>query len=59
MLLLTTALVLVAFAGWGLLTQSGNASFDEMDGMIPFAAALLAPLLCLAAGGVWLIGRRG
>lgn len=53
-ILLVLAAGLGAFAYWGLLTDAGRQSFDEMDGMYPFYAGFLAigallPFLAWAA----------
>ena len=45
--LLTLGLALAIFSWWGMFTQSGNRAFDEMAGMIPVAAGLVAGLLLL------------
>jgi hypothetical protein len=59
LLLLLLALLLGAFAYWGLYTRAGAARFDEMAGMIPVAAAAAAALLLLAAALAWWLARRG
>ena len=50
--MLTLGLALAIFSWWGMFTQSGNRAFDEMAGMIPVAAGLVAGLLLLA-GLAW------
>lgn len=59
--LLVLALLLGAFCYWGLFTGSGQRQFDEMDGLIPFYAGILAivALLLFAAGKAlhWLTRR--
>ncbi len=52
------AMLLAGFAWWGLFTASGHRSFDEMDGMIPFAAGLLGALLAICAAITWGFSRR-
>nr|WP_314074188.1 hypothetical protein [uncultured Roseococcus sp.] len=47
------AAALGAFAWWGLLTTEGSRRFDEMDGMIPFAAGVLSALLALGGVIAW------
>lgn len=58
---LVLALLLGAFSYWGLFTGSGQRQFDEMDGLIPFYAGMLAIVaLLLFAGGTalrWLTAR--
>lgn len=58
---LVLALLLGAFCYWGLFTGSGQRQFDEMDGLIPFYAGILAivALLLFAAGKTlrWLTRR--
>jgi heme/copper-type cytochrome/quinol oxidase subunit 2 len=44
----------MAFGYWGLMTEAGRVSFDEMDGMIPFAVgiagiAIVVVAACFAA----------
>jgi hypothetical protein len=58
-LCLAAALALTAFAWWGLETVSGRHSFDEMAGMIPFGAGVLAAVLLLCAGVAGWLSRRG
>ena len=41
-LFLALAAMLGAFGYWGLFTEAGRHSFDEMDGMFPFYAGVLA-----------------
>lgn len=55
-LLMVCGLACLAFAWWGLETVAGRRSFDEMDGIIPFAAAALGVALLIAA--LFLIGLR-
>jgi cytosine/uracil/thiamine/allantoin permease len=57
-LCLAAALALAAFAWWGLETASGRHSFDEMAGMIPFGAGVLAAVLMLCAGVAAWFSRR-
>lgn len=52
------ASALAVFGCWGLGTQGGRHTFDEMAGMIPFAALLLgAALAACAAVLSWRVGR--
>lgn len=46
---LLTGLLLVGFSLWGLRIEDGMHTFDEMAGLIPFAAGLLGALLLLVA----------
>ena len=57
-ILAALALALAAFAWWGLYTASGAVAFDEMDGLIPFFAGVLAAMLAIGAAVVWSLGRR-
>ncbi|CAN5315348.1 hypothetical protein BH10PSE13_BH10PSE13_14640 [soil metagenome] len=54
------ALALAVFAAWGLHSETGRHAFDEMAGMIPFAAALLSSLLfaLLLLDWAWRFLRR-
>ena len=56
---LCLALLLAGLAWWGLSTPSGRQRFDEMDGMIPVAAGVLAALLAIAAAFSWGFSRTG
>lgn len=55
--LLVAALGLAAFACWGMFTQSGARQFDEMAGMIPVFAGLVAGVFLLGAAGLGLAAR--
>lgn len=57
---LALAIALAGLAAWGLHTDAGMHAFDEMAGMIPFAAALLGGVLFagLLLDWVWRFGRR-
>ncbi|WP_426956271.1 hypothetical protein [Muricoccus radiodurans] len=58
--LLVLSALAAGFAYWGLETAAGRQHFDEMAGIIPFAAALASVLLALlAALAAWLGRRRG
>jgi hypothetical protein len=46
-LLLLSAGALAAFAWWGTSTVAGRARYDEMDGLYPFGAGLLAAFLAV------------
>lgn len=48
-LALLASLALGAFAWWGTSTATGRARFDEMDGIYPLGAGLLAALLIVLA----------
>lgn len=51
--LLALAIACEAFAWWGLGTVPGRQAFDEMAGMIPYAAAALGALFALASAFAW------
>lgn len=51
------AVLLAGFAWWGLRTESGSRSFDEMAGMIPFAAGVLSAFLTICAVITWGFSR--
>jgi hypothetical protein len=51
--LFALAIACEAFAYWGLSTVAGQQAFDEMAGMIPFAAAVLGALLCVVSALAW------
>lgn len=53
--LLILAFALAAFGCWGLYTDAGRNRFDEMSGMIPFFALVLAVVLTLITGILFLI----
>lgn len=46
-LLLTIAAMLGAFSYWGMMTDAGRHRFDEMDGLYPFYAGILAVVALL------------
>jgi len=48
-LALLASLALGSFAWWGTSTAAGRARFDEMDGIYPLGAGLLAALLIMLA----------
>lgn len=56
--LLALALACEAFAYWGLHTQAGRRSFDEMAGMVPLAVGAAGVPLALCALAVWWRSRR-
>ncbi len=56
-LLLTIAATLATFSYWGLFTQAGQHAFDEMDGLYPFFAGILA-VVALLLFSAWLALRR-
>ena len=60
---LVGAILLGGFAYWGLSTVAGRRRFDEMDGIIPAFAGLLAVMLGAAAVLLllwnWWRSRRG
>ena len=58
-ILLILALPLAAFGWWGTQTQAGHSAYDEMAGIVPFAAeALSALLLIVSAICAWVARRR-
>lgn len=57
-LLLAAAIACWGFFYWGLYTLEGRHAFDEMAGIIPFAAAPIGVILALLAAMVWWSGRR-
>jgi hypothetical protein len=50
-ILLAAAAGAGTFAAWGMFTDSGRRNFDEMAGIIPFAAGLVS-LVMLVAGAI-------
>ena len=58
-LLLVTAAALGVFAWWGQYTVEGRTQYDEMDGLYPLGAGLLAGFLVVVALGLlWLAARQ-
>ena len=55
--LLIVAFACFAFAYWGLETASGQRTFDEMAGIIPFATGLAGAVFIVAAAALWLWRR--
>ena len=53
LILLVIGIACELFAFWGLETHAGRRAFDEMAGMIPFAAAPLGLLFVAAAIVIW------
>ena len=56
--LFVIALALGVFCYWGLFTTAGAKSFDEMDGLIPFFAGVVAAMLGAFAIVLAWIARR-
>ena len=54
---LIASLGLGAFSIWGLFTEGGRQSFDEMDGMYPFFAGVAAVFFLGINGSMWCIHR--
>lgn len=52
------ALACEVFAYWGLRTEAGRSSFDEMAGILPLAAVPAGALLVLSALVVWWCSKR-
>jgi hypothetical protein len=46
------------FAWWGTQTPAGRSKYDEMDGLYPMGAGVLAILLLMVAIVLWLIARK-
>ncbi len=58
--LILAAAALGTFFYWGVFTLAGHHRFDEMAGIIPYAAGLLAFILALVAAVLFLIAwKRG
>jgi hypothetical protein len=57
-LLLVTAAALGVFAWWGQYTVEGRTQYDEMDGLYPLGAGLLAVILVIVALGFAWFGAR-
>ena len=55
-LMLTIAVMLGAFSYWGMMTETGRNRFDEMDGLYPFYAGILA-VLALLLSFAWMALR--
>jgi hypothetical protein len=54
LVLFALAIACEAFAYWGMSTVQGQHAFDEMAGIVPFAAAVLGALLVVgAAFALW------
>ncbi len=51
--LLILAAGLAMFGYWGMFTQAGGRAFDEMDGMIPFFAAVASPIVFAIGALAW------
>jgi heme/copper-type cytochrome/quinol oxidase subunit 2 len=56
--LVVLAISCEALAYWGLQTASGRQAFDEMAGIIPFAAGLAGPVFFAVAAVLWWRARR-
>ncbi len=52
------ALACEVFAYWGMKTEAGRSSFDEMAGTLPLAAVPAGALLALSALVVWWLSKR-
>jgi hypothetical protein len=52
-ILIALALGCEVFAYWGLYTVSGRRAFDEMAGIIPWAAQFVGLFLFLGAAFIW------
>ncbi len=55
---LLLSLVLGTFGWWGYYTAAGQKTFDEMSGMIPFFALLVAGVLFLVGLALYAFSRR-
>lgn len=47
---LCLSFMLGAFACWGILTSDGRRAFDEMAGMLPYAAGLPSLIVAVTGG---------
>ena len=52
------SILLLVFGAWGIFSTSGQHAFDEMAGIVPFAAVLLSPILAIVALIAWWLPRR-
>ena len=52
-ILFLVALVCEAFGYWGLNTVKGRQAYDEMAGIVPFAAQVIGGFLALGAAFLW------
>jgi len=50
--------LLLAFGYWGMETPAGQHRFDEMDGIIPFAAGVVGAVFFACAAILGLFGLR-
>jgi hypothetical protein len=57
-LFLLFGVLLIAFCGWGMFTISGQATFPEMAGLLPFYAGTLGSAIVLLTGLVYVFHRR-
>lgn len=57
-IMLIASALLGAFCWWGLYSAEGQRQFDEMAGMIPFAAGLLGLILLAVTFFLLVISRR-
>jgi heme/copper-type cytochrome/quinol oxidase subunit 2 len=53
LVLVVLAVPLGAFAYWGVATKAGQRRFDEMDGIYPTLAGLVAAILLVLGALVW------
>jgi len=53
-----TSILLLVFGAWGIFSTSGQHAFDEMAGIVPFAAIVLSPVLAIVALIAWWFARR-
>ena len=56
--LLLIAVALVSFGWWGLATDGGMRTFDEMAGLIPFFAGIAGAFCGIGGAILWFAGRR-
>jgi len=56
LILCSIGVVAVLFSRWGIKTDQGRHTFDEMAGIIPLAAGALGVLL-IVVGAIWMIVR--
>ena len=53
LILFLVALACEAFGYWGLHTVEGQHAYDEMAGIVPFAAQVIGGILVVVAAFVW------
>ncbi|MBI4468308.1 MAG: hypothetical protein HY650_03190 [Acidobacteria bacterium] len=56
-ILTTLGAILAGFGWWGTKTTLGRQAFDEMAGIIPFAAGAFGTILLITAVLLWTVQR--